>query len=341
MAYRRGSSVRGHFRNGSWVSPHFRSGTTVVSGIDYASYVALPSTLNRERVYTAPNPDAIWGSLSSDTSCSNATCPKCGKNVYFIRHNGGCVWLDGLGWPWPKHACFQGEVSVHWFADLQANVDTHSGGASNQFRIVLGIVGGIQPDNAMTTRSHASVDCGKGLFVFVAISCGVYDEKAPRPGTIVALNFDGLVLATSAGNFLKIESLAVTTVRWDLRQDWSRFSLTWVTKLDEEGDTAVDRHLLSDFRPEGRDSNGRTLLMLAAIRGNQEEARRLLDQGSNPNLLDNLKQSALYYATVNRHFDIAKLLEASGAELSQRFAAEALLDRVEHLDSLAEKIRKS
>jgi len=33
-------------------------------------------------------------------------CPKCGANVFFIRHNGGSVWLDELGWPWPKHACF-------------------------------------------------------------------------------------------------------------------------------------------------------------------------------------------------------------------------------------------
>ena len=33
-------------------------------------------------------------------------CPECGKPVFFIRHNGGSVWLDELGWPWPKHGCF-------------------------------------------------------------------------------------------------------------------------------------------------------------------------------------------------------------------------------------------
>src|SRR5579883_2452996 len=33
-------------------------------------------------------------------------CPECGADVYFIRHNGGSVWVDELGWPWPKHACF-------------------------------------------------------------------------------------------------------------------------------------------------------------------------------------------------------------------------------------------
>ena len=33
-------------------------------------------------------------------------CPMCGDDVFFIRHNGGSVWVDELGWPWPKHACF-------------------------------------------------------------------------------------------------------------------------------------------------------------------------------------------------------------------------------------------
>ena len=35
------------------------------------------------------------------------TCPIKGcYPVYFIRHNGGSVWVDALGWPWPKHGCF-------------------------------------------------------------------------------------------------------------------------------------------------------------------------------------------------------------------------------------------
>lgn len=341
MTYRRGSFVSGHFRNGSWVSPHFRSGTTVLTGIGYASNVALPSTLNWQRLYAAPNSDAVWGSLSSDTACSNAHCPKCGKSVYFIRHNGGCVWLDGLGWPWPKHACYLEEASVPWFAQLQGNIAAPCSAATNQASIGLGIITGIQLGNAKNNRSHVSVDCGKGLYVFVAISCNAYDEQAPKPGTIAALNFNEFVLATSAGNRLKIESLALTTVRWDLRQDWNRFSLKWLTELDEEGETAVEKHFSSDFRPEARDYNGRTLLMLAAIRGNLEEARSLLTQGSNPNLLDNLNQSALYYAVINQHPAVVELLRANGADTSQQTAAEALLDRVGHLDTPAERIRSS
>lgn len=34
-------------------------------------------------------------------------CPECQKAVYFLRHNGGSVWLDDIPWPWPKHSCFE------------------------------------------------------------------------------------------------------------------------------------------------------------------------------------------------------------------------------------------
>lgn len=38
--------------------------------------------------------------------CRPSKCPICGDQVFFVRHNGGSVWFDELGPPWPKHACF-------------------------------------------------------------------------------------------------------------------------------------------------------------------------------------------------------------------------------------------
>ena len=36
----------------------------------------------------------------------NALCPVCGDRVYFFRcRNGGRVFFDDVGWPWPKHGC--------------------------------------------------------------------------------------------------------------------------------------------------------------------------------------------------------------------------------------------
>src|SRR5690606_13287777 len=43
----------------------------------------------------------LWESF-----CRPTSCPHCGAVVFFLRHNGGSVWVDELGWPWPKHACF-------------------------------------------------------------------------------------------------------------------------------------------------------------------------------------------------------------------------------------------
>lgn len=62
--------------------------------------------------------DYLWGTLSSYTAPSN--CPLCGDAVYFIRHNGGCVWVDELGWPWPKHACFDRTTCPNWLSFLEA-----------------------------------------------------------------------------------------------------------------------------------------------------------------------------------------------------------------------------
>lgn len=42
----------------------------------------------------------------TDSFCVRSPCPHCGQYVYFVRHNGGSVWFDELGKPWPKHSCF-------------------------------------------------------------------------------------------------------------------------------------------------------------------------------------------------------------------------------------------
>ena len=42
-----------------------------------------------------------------ESACFSTSCPECGQEVFFIRHNGGSVWIDPpLGPPWYKHSCF-------------------------------------------------------------------------------------------------------------------------------------------------------------------------------------------------------------------------------------------
>ena len=45
-------------------------------------------------------------SRSEESSCFKTRCPVCDEPVFFIRYNGGSVWIDPpLGPPWFKHGC--------------------------------------------------------------------------------------------------------------------------------------------------------------------------------------------------------------------------------------------
>jgi hypothetical protein len=61
-------------------------------------------------------------SYSNDNEdfCRPTKCPRCGDIIYFVRHNGGSVYFDYLGWPWPKHACFDDAHTRHFFAILMS-----------------------------------------------------------------------------------------------------------------------------------------------------------------------------------------------------------------------------
>lgn len=52
---------------------------------------------------------------------TNAKCPVCGKKVFFYQSpDGGRVYFDALGWPWPKHPCTDSSI------DLPKNIDKWS-----------------------------------------------------------------------------------------------------------------------------------------------------------------------------------------------------------------------
>ena len=40
-------------------------------------------------------------------------CKYCRQEIYFVRYNGGTVWFDSLGQPWPKHDCPYYQISVN------------------------------------------------------------------------------------------------------------------------------------------------------------------------------------------------------------------------------------
>lgn len=50
--------------------------------------------------------------LLEDDFTHRTVCGRCGQApVFFIRHNGGSVFVNHLGRPWPKHGCLLGSSS--------------------------------------------------------------------------------------------------------------------------------------------------------------------------------------------------------------------------------------
>lgn len=77
---------------------------------------------------------------STNCECRKSSCPICHASVYFIRHNGGSVWIEApLGPPWQRHPCMTNETTGTKFAplispELKAQLGEHEG-------LVTGVVG--------------------------------------------------------------------------------------------------------------------------------------------------------------------------------------------------------
>jgi hypothetical protein len=82
-------------------------------------------------------------------------CPICGEAVFFVRHNGGSVWFDTLGYPWTKHSCFDmqpsrgpsiaanstQEIEYHHHINTTFGVYNHLHSQGDKFKdAVLGVI---------------------------------------------------------------------------------------------------------------------------------------------------------------------------------------------------------
>ncbi|MBS3953524.1 MAG: hypothetical protein KGZ88_11285 [Methylomicrobium sp.] len=94
-------------------------------------------------------------SRSDESCCFLTNCPECGDEVFFVRFNGGSVWLDPpLGPPWYKHLCMDSynistECSGSELPSLILNYQLNKKEIGNG--LVLGIVK--ESDVSFTKRS--------------------------------------------------------------------------------------------------------------------------------------------------------------------------------------------
>ena len=73
------------------------------------SFRYIDGILRPLHAYGSPCGEALPFTDESLKRSVHIRCPRCPQMVYLVRHNGGSVWLDELGWPWPKHGCFDSD----------------------------------------------------------------------------------------------------------------------------------------------------------------------------------------------------------------------------------------
>ena len=172
-----------------------------------------------------------WGSTSSYAAPTR--CPKCKDSIYFVRHNGGCVWLDELGWPWPKHACFVKEREPNWAGFLR---EQHAYSVKE-----LAIKPGQQPQGHADHEDQANFFVGliiavraksvpSGRFIALAVEgshqkricIAIPDDRAPMSylDCLVVINNDSRKMAASNHRHVELLDITVNSADLDLPVDW-------------------------------------------------------------------------------------------------------------------------
>ncbi|WP_202962356.1 hypothetical protein [Congregibacter litoralis] len=109
----------------------------------------------------SPVNDYSGTNRTQEYTCFPTKCPECGDNVFFLRHNGGSVWVDPpLGWPWYKHSCFNTEATEGQDTlALDYAIDATEPTNVNDAQLVIGVVKSteVRPNKRMT---DAIVDTG-------------------------------------------------------------------------------------------------------------------------------------------------------------------------------------
>jgi hypothetical protein len=148
-----GARIPIHLSGGCWKSSGRRSSSSSGgSGSLYGQY--------------SVRGDIFVSNHSNSNFCRCVRCPICKKDVFFIRHNGGSVWVDELGWPWPKHPCFhkdsEGDRSLRV---LRANTQ------DRQIKPMLGLVIRIKVNERpepVTTFLAINCEDGKGRCISIS-----------------------------------------------------------------------------------------------------------------------------------------------------------------------------
>jgi hypothetical protein len=125
-------------------------------------------------------------SFEFKNTCWQTLCPNCQQPVFFIRHNGGSLWVDELGWPWNKHPCMNQQTDPPWykyftksqlgsadeklFFGVVVEAKWFSKNITRPSRIILAVDGGVQGRIVLSTEATTTAEYLLNKLVIVDIS---------------------------------------------------------------------------------------------------------------------------------------------------------------------------
>ena len=97
------------------------------------------------------------GYSRSEESCFFLTnCPECGDKVFFIKFNGGSVWIDPpLGPPWYKHPC----MDQGYIPPGRTRSSLLSDSPSKHKQIEEGLVLGVVKESKVSFSKQSTITC--------------------------------------------------------------------------------------------------------------------------------------------------------------------------------------
>ena len=139
-----------------------------------------------------------------DGGCRPTTCPRCPAKIFFVKHNGGSVWLDPpLGPPWYIHECMDKRGVSSGRGKLSLVDSSFLKGKQLRRDHTLGIVIAFEPGTTELNVLEIDIGTGKTLMLLMARHIAsfllghmvVYD---PKKRTLTALENEFHVFAVVA-----------------------------------------------------------------------------------------------------------------------------------------------
>ena len=154
---------------------------------------------------------------SKESSCFQTRCPECGRKVFFIRHNGGSVWIDPpLGPPWYKHGC----MDKAYVAAKGIRSSAVSESALAKFKQSDGLIIGVVSEAEVSATKHCSlinieIGTNKNLVLLIKNNAGflvgglvIYDQRNQKVFLVENDDYTFHVIARLKPKLVRADSLA-------------------------------------------------------------------------------------------------------------------------------------